>query len=67
MAKKKKKKKTPRTRRPKPPPLNFLQDHYNRAMKAGGGHTNYVIINDLSDETARELRDIYERHYERRR
>lgn len=38
---------------------NFLQDHYNRAMDAGGGHAMYVVINDIDDETAKRLSENY--------
>lgn len=39
---------------------NFLQEHYNRYRDEGGGHAMYVAVNDLSDETAEELRRNYE-------
>ena len=40
--------------------LNFLQGHYNQYRDIGGDHAMYVVTNDLSDETAKELRGNYE-------
>lgn len=40
--------------------LNFLQDHYNQYRDTGGNHAMYAVYNDLSDETAEELRKNYE-------
>lgn len=40
--------------------LNFLQRHYNQYRDIGGSHGMYVVVNDLSDETANELCRNYE-------
>lgn len=47
-----------------PPPLNFLQNHYNLCRQRGDLHGVYVVVNDLSDETAKMLKDTYERFYQ---
>ena len=41
---------------------NFLQQHYNRYRDAGGYHVEYIVWNDLDDnsELCRELRENYE-------
>lgn len=39
--------------------VSFLQGHYNRFRDAGGGHGMYIVYNDLSDKTAKELLDNY--------
>lgn len=40
--------------------ISFLQNHYNRYRDAGGNHAAYIIVNDLSGKTAKELRKSYE-------
>ena len=40
--------------------MNFLQGHYNQYRQAGGDHASYVVVNDLSDETAAQLKAEYE-------
>lgn len=46
---------------------NFLQDHYNRAMDAGLSHVEYVIVNDLSENVAEQLRAEYAKQREKRK
>lgn len=49
---------------PQPPPLNFLQNHYNEMRLSGASHIEYVIVNDLSDDVAKGLKEVYERFYQ---
>lgn len=39
---------------------SFLQDHYNRYRGAGGDHFMYVVVNDIAESLAEELRHNFE-------
>lgn len=40
--------------------VSFLQGHYNRFRDIGGDHEMYIIYNDVSDKTAKDLLDSYQ-------
>lgn len=42
---------------------NFLQQHYDHYRTAGGDHASYVVVNDLSEELADELRATFEENH----
>ncbi len=42
---------------------NFLQQHYEKCRLAGEEHINYVILNDLTDATAKELEDWFNKEH----
>jgi hypothetical protein len=38
---------------------SFLYQHYCRYRDAGGDHVEYMIMNDLDEDDARELEALY--------
>ena len=39
---------------------NFLQEHCNRYRRAGGDHATYIVVNDVDNDLAEQLKTTFE-------